>query len=182
MLSPTGITHLEDPVVADRWEVARGRGGFSVGGGVSQVPALLQSRLSVLGSTLLVVASWTWWAGALLVAAGALLECAALRLTRREWDCWTGQAAWQRRSGYTFELGMGAAAKELRIFGLAGWLVDRHHWDWQAPVTALRRVRWRGVIADLPITGLQVVVIIGLVWLAGHAALRVTYQCRVSPR
>jgi ABC-type multidrug transport system fused ATPase/permease subunit len=171
LLAPPVITHLEDPAVADRYELARGRNGFAVVGGLSQVPALLQSRLGVAGSACLVGVVWTWWAAAVLVAIAVLVEWHSIQVTRQEWDSWSGQAQWQRRCGYTFDLGMGAAAQEVRVFALAGWLVDRHRRDWHTAMSPMWRTRRRGLLTGLPLVSLQVAMTIAVTALAARSAL-----------
>lgn len=93
--------------------------------------SLLASRLQgVLGT--LIVFSFRWWAALLLLPAWTLAnrwfskEVKALLQSRH------AQTATLRRSGYFRDLSLfPTAAKEIRVFGIGSWIVDRfsRHWN-----------------------------------------------------
>jgi ATP-binding cassette, subfamily B, bacterial len=126
-VGPPGLGHLENPELADELSSARefdlgltgpgiivsmpniGGGFAQFGGGVAQVLLLFAYR---------------WWAPLLLVAAWGsthhFLKAAAIWHARHSDDI----VQKQRRAGYAYKLSVESpAAKEVRLFGLADWIV-----------------------------------------------------------
>ena len=154
LLRPRRIAHLEDAEVLDVQERAKGKGGFHLAQGMSQLPWLLASRVTLIGSAVIVGAMFRWWVAAMLVAVTLLLEWYGGRLVEREVDVWWGNTEEQRRAQYLFNLGMRDAPKELRVFGLHHWLVERYVRDWTTgyrPVWARRRqnAKWSMLIGGV---------------------------------
>ncbi len=142
LLKPRRIEHLEDSEVLDVQERAKGKGGFHLAQGLGQLPWLIASRVTLVGSAVIVGAMFAWWVAAMLVAVTILLEWYGGRLIEREVDVWWGNTEEQRRANYLFNLGMRDAPKELRVFGLHNWLVQRYVREWTAgyrPVWARRK-------------------------------------------
>ena len=126
---PPGMGHLEDPKLTSDLTVAR---DFDLG---MTGPPLFISMDFIAGGLIemigglafaAVLASYRWWAALLL--AGAWL---ATHWLLRESSVWhdrnteTVRAA-QRDAEYAYRLAVDPpAAKELRLFGLAGWTLDR---------------------------------------------------------
>ncbi len=126
---PPGMGHLEDPKLTNDLTVARdfdlGMTGpplsfsmdFIAGGLVEMIGGLAFAA---------VLASYHWWAALLL--AGAWL---ATHWLLRESSVWHDRntevvRAAQRDAEYAYRLAVDPpAAKELRLFGLAGWTLDR---------------------------------------------------------
>src|SRR5688572_29421039 len=126
---PPGMGHLEDPKLTGDLVVARdfdlGMTGppmsismdFIAGGFVELIGGL---------ACAVVLAAFAWWAP--LVLAGAWL---ATHWLLRESAVWKDRntdevRAAQRDADYTYRLGVDPApAKELRLFGLADWTIDR---------------------------------------------------------
>jgi len=173
--SPRGIGHLEDPELAADLQVARDfdRGmtgpplstsmGFIAGGLVDMVAGLAQAS---------VLFGFAWWAP--LVLAGAWLGTHWLL---RESGVWKGRNTdevrqAQRDADYAYRLAVDPpAAKELRIFGLPDWVLDRfivsrrrlHKLQYEAT-----RMRERSVFASLAL----VLAANGLVlWMLASAAI-----------
>ena len=97
------------------------------------------------------------------------------RYTRRlagEIDAWQGQTEGQRRARYVFELGTDEGAKELRVFGLSGWLVQRYLDEWTTAIRPVWRARWRGAFGGLFPLGAYLIVFAAAVALVGAEALR----------
>jgi ATP-binding cassette subfamily B protein len=88
LLRPRRIEHLEDAEVLDVQERAKGKGGFHLAQGMSQLPWLLASRVTLLGSAVIVGAMFRWWVAAMLVGVTLLLEWYGGRLVEREVDVW----------------------------------------------------------------------------------------------
>ncbi|WP_433169344.1 ABC transporter ATP-binding protein [Kribbella sp. CA-247076] len=171
LLRPRRIAHLEDTEVLDMQERAKGKGGFHLAQGLGNLPWLLASRVTLIGSAVIVGVMFSWPVAAMLVAVTLLLEWYGGRLIAREIDVWWGNTEEQRRANYLFDLGMRDAPKELRVFGLHGWLVDRYVREWTAgfrPVWQRRRrnVKWTALTGGLHLAANGVAVL-----LVGRAAL-----------
>jgi ATP-binding cassette, subfamily B, bacterial len=128
-VQPPGMGHLEDPQLTADLTVARdfdlGMTGpplsismdFIAGGLVEFVAGL---------SSAMVLAQYRWWAP--IVLAGAWL---ATHWLLRESAIWRDRntpevRAAQRHADYAYRLAVDPpAAKELRLFGLAGWVIER---------------------------------------------------------
>jgi ABC-type multidrug transport system fused ATPase/permease subunit len=128
-VGPPGIGHLEDPGLAGDLTVAR---DFDLG--ITGPPLWLSMDFIASGlvdligglACAIVLASFHWWAALLL--AGAWL---ATHWLLRESSIWQDRnteevRAAQRDSDYAYRLAVDPpASKELRLFGLGGWTVDR---------------------------------------------------------
>lgn len=170
-----GVAHLEDPETLSLFELARGSGptGIGPGLGVTGWFGLATVRASGLVAGIW-LATMTWW----LPVVAAL---GAVPLARRFSSHIMGgvgvlisATAQRRRSSYLADLALRpAAAKELRVFGLGGWLTGEHRVEferatastWVETARARRRlvapmvasgvasaVAWLGVI-DLAASG-----------------------------
>ena len=147
-LAPPGIGHLEDPAVLDEIRMAQGvgpsqttgPGGVTPGTAVAGVADQWSRRIQGLAAVL-IVARFRWWLGALLLAG----QVTNLRLYARAYfqylETATGTAQGLRRAAYFRDLGLGTAgAKEIRVFGLAGWVTGRFERAWTAAMHAV----WTG--------------------------------------
>lgn len=78
----------------------------------------------------------------------------------------------RRRAYYLKEVGVGSAwAKEVRIFGLVGWLADRFGREWGRYLSQLRHARRRETRTLAPLFGLIIAANAGVLWLAVRSAL-----------
>jgi ABC-type multidrug transport system fused ATPase/permease subunit len=126
---PPGMGHLEDPKLTSDLTVAR---DFDLG---MTAPPLSISMDFIAGGLVemiaglafaAVLAGYRWWAA--LVLAGAWL---ATHWLLRESSVWHDRntevvRSAQRDAEYAYRLAVDPpAAKELRLFGLAGWIIDR---------------------------------------------------------
>jgi ABC-type multidrug transport system fused ATPase/permease subunit len=177
LLRPRRVDHLEDTAVLDVQERAKGKGGFHLAQGLGNLPWLLASRVTLVGSAVIVGVMFSWPVAAMLVAVTALLEWYGGRLIEREIDVWWGNTEEQRRANYLFDLGMRDAPKELRVFGLHDWLVRRYVREWTSgfrPVWARRRrnVKWSVLTGSLHLAanGLALL-LVGRAALAGELPL-----------
>jgi len=126
---PPGIGHLEDPKLTGDLTVARdfdlGMTGPPLNVSVDFIAGGLVELIGGLSCTVVLFA-FSWWAP--LVLAGAWL---ATHWLLRESAVWRDRntdevRAAQRDADYAFRLAVDPApAKELRVFGLAGWTIDR---------------------------------------------------------
>ncbi|HZU73895.1 MAG TPA: ATP-binding cassette domain-containing protein [Acidimicrobiales bacterium] len=145
MSEPAGLAHVEDPVIRDK--VIQAQGGLTdmtPGQAAYYLPQVVYTWVQGLGS-LVIVAAFRWWLPALL-AAGYLLT---FRISERHWHQVTvvlyGRTEALRRSYYLRTVALGPApAKEVRIFGLADWLVQRYRQGWLAVMHDIWRTRREG--------------------------------------
>jgi ATP-binding cassette subfamily B protein len=149
MTSPVGIAHVESPEVRDRLAqteglvtgVTPGEAGWWLG------PVVL---LYVQGiASLAIVAAYRWWLALALAAANAV----SFRVSRHHWHSVTlvlmGRTPRLRHSYYVRTLALtGEVAKEARVFGLAGWLVERYRQGWLAEMHEIWRTRSEGWLAS----------------------------------
>jgi ABC-type multidrug transport system fused ATPase/permease subunit len=171
LLRPRRVAHLEDTEVLDMQERAKGKSGFHLAEGLGNLPWLFASRATLLGSAVIVGVMFSWPVAAMLTAVTLLLEWYGGRLIGREIDVWWGNTEEQRRASYLFDLGMRDAPKELRVFGLHNWLVERYVREWTAgfrPVWDRRRknVKWSLLMGGLHLTTNAIAIL-----LVGRAAV-----------
>jgi ATP-binding cassette, subfamily B, bacterial len=170
-----GIGHLEDPVLAADLQVARdfdrGMTGpplsismdFIAGGLVDMVAGIAQAC---------VLFGFTWWAPPVL-AGGWLATHWLLRESAVWRDRNTAEVRQaQRDADYAYRLAVDPpAAKELRIFGLPGWVLERflasrrrlHQLQYEAT-----RMRERSLLLSL---GVVLAANVFVFWMLGAAAL-----------
>ncbi len=128
-VTPAGIGHLEDPELSKDMTVAREFDNGIAGPPMEINLAFIASGLVDMGAGLaaaLVLFGYTWWAPPLL--AGAWL---ATHWLLRESAVWRDRNTDEvreasRHADYAYRLAVDPpSAKELRLFGLADWTVDR---------------------------------------------------------
>jgi ABC-type multidrug transport system fused ATPase/permease subunit len=171
VLRPVRSTHLEDPEVQNQVERARGTSAFSVEFGLSNLHVAISARLTMLGLTAVIGALFSWWVALGLLVSVLLLGRGCGWAIGKEFDSFFTKTDDRRRSRYVFELGMGPAAAELRVFGLSGWLLGRHHRYWSDALRPLWRARRAAAIGSMLIFGVHFVVSVGALVLVGQAAL-----------
>jgi ATP-binding cassette, subfamily B, bacterial len=126
---PPGMRHLEDPILTGDLTVARdfdlGMTGPPLSVSMDFIAGGLVELLSGLACAV-VLAAYSWWASLLLVVAWA-----ATHWLLRESAIWRDRnteavRSAQRDADYAFRLAVDPGpAKELRLFGLAGWTIER---------------------------------------------------------
>jgi ABC-type multidrug transport system fused ATPase/permease subunit len=174
-ITPAGMGHLENPALTNDLTMAR---DFDLG---IMGPPLAVSMDFIAGGMVelvggiaasLVLFAYTWWAPVLL-AGGWLATHYLLRESAIWKDRNTDEVRQaQRQADYHYRLAVEApAAKELRLFGISGWVVDRFRakrarlveLQWEAT-----RLRERSVALSLAIVaGANVIVF----WSLGHSAV-----------
>lgn len=128
-VQPPGVGHLEDPDLAEDLTTARefdrGMTGPPMYLNVDFIATSLVSALSGIASAV-VLFGFSWWAPLLLVAAWG-----STHWLLRESGVWKDRntpevRSAQRHADYAYRLAVDPQpAKELRLFGLAGWTVER---------------------------------------------------------
>jgi ABC-type multidrug transport system fused ATPase/permease subunit len=172
--SPRGIGHLEDPATLNLIRNAQGIGTDNLhpGDAVKALASLLPSWLQALGSALILVA-FQWWLGLLWIAMWPIVLYFLQREYVRIGQAAYGHAAAVRRSDYLRDLALlPAAAKELRIWGMLGWLLGRFDEAWLA---AMRPV-WQARRPNRPILWLAT----GVVALANFGAFALLVKAAVA--
>jgi ABC-type multidrug transport system fused ATPase/permease subunit len=168
-LAPPGLGHLEDPELAKDLTVARdfdlGMTGPPLSLSMDFIATGLVQLLAGLASAV-VLFGYAWWAP-LLLAGGWLATHWLLRESGVWRDRRTDEVrSAQRDADYAYRLAVEPpAAKEVRLFGLAGWVVDRFvarrtrlH-DLQYAAT---RMRERSVVVSLAVVVAANAVVFGL--------------------
>ncbi|HEV8060461.1 MAG TPA: ABC transporter ATP-binding protein [Gemmataceae bacterium] len=173
-IGPPGMGHLEDPKLTNDLTVAR---DFDLG--MTGPPLFISMDFIASGlvemmggvASAVVLAAYAWWAPILL--AGAWL---ATHWLLRESAVWRDRntdevRSAQRDADYAYRLAVDPpASKELRLFGLAGWTIERfknrrtrlHTLQYQATRLRERPVLW----SMLLVIGANVIVF----WSLAHAA------------
>ena len=128
-VTPPGMGHLEDPELTNDLTMSRdfdlGISGPPLSISMDFIGAGLVELLAGLTSAA-VLAAYAWWAPLLLGGAWLLTHWLL-----RESGVWRDRNTdavreAQRHADYAYRLAVDApSAKELRLFGLAGWIVDR---------------------------------------------------------
>jgi ABC-type multidrug transport system fused ATPase/permease subunit len=134
-VEPPGLAHLERPDLADELSKARQFDAGILGPPLeAALPEIGSGFATVLGglSQAVVLAMYRWWAP--LVLGGAWLSTHILLKESAMWKMYSEDeyAKVSRHSDYAYRLAVDSpAAKEIRMFGLADWAVERF--------TAMRR-------------------------------------------
>jgi ATP-binding cassette subfamily B protein len=153
---PAGIAHLEDPKVLDDLALARGQL-------VGQMPADAPMTLALVVSNRVggliacgVLASWRWWLGLGMLVMWVIIRRPQLALIREQGALYADSSEQMRRAWYLQRLAsLPPVAKESRVFGLGGWLVERYRSQFllalAAPWSALRRLDRKVLLLSVPV-------------------------------
>lgn len=143
-LAPHGVDHLEDPEVLDRVRLAARADWIDSGHFALGVYGMVITRVGGLCSAVVVGVLFRWD-----VAVGLLvlwLWCGRV-MRLGQYESWDDTAKDLRRASYYRDLAFEPdAAKEVRIFGIAGWLLDAYSGAW----TRIMREVWRRRGANRP--------------------------------
>jgi ATP-binding cassette subfamily B protein len=126
---PPGMGHLEDPKLTNDLTVARDFDLGMTGPPLSiSMDFIASGMVEMIGgiASAVILARYAWWAP--IVLAGAWLATHwLLRESAIWWDRQTEEVRGaQRDADYAYRLAVDPpASKELRLFGLAGWTIDR---------------------------------------------------------
>jgi ATP-binding cassette subfamily B protein len=170
MVSSPRIGHLESSAVADESRLARGMGNRGIWIGLFPLGELVRSRLLAIGAAVAVGIEFSWLVACLLLFTTALVEWWSARMSNVEQAMWRRGSRTERHSDYAYELGLGAAAKELRVFGFRSWLLDRCERDWLAGMAPLWRARRTATVRTLGVYGIHLAALGIAVWLLARDA------------
>jgi ATP-binding cassette subfamily B protein len=153
---PAGIAHLEDPGVLDDLALAQGQlTGQMPADAPMTLAMVVSNRVSGLFACL-VLASWRWWLGLGMFVMWMAIRRPQLALIREQGALYAGGSEPLRRAWYLQRLASDpAVAKESRVFGLGGWLVERYRSTFlaamAAPWAVLRRLDRTVLWLSLPV-------------------------------
>jgi ABC-type multidrug transport system fused ATPase/permease subunit len=162
-LVPAGVAHLEDPDVADLVRDAESvsTGQATLSDAVVGMAMVSASSLAGVASAA-VLAAYRWWLAAGLLGVYAVVTWVLVGQLRTTVGALRGNTRRFRRSSYFRDLALGTAAgKELRVFGLGSWVLERFAGEWQLAMAGFwdqqRKGRWVPIICAASVTGAQVV-------------------------
>ena len=141
---PPGVAHLEDPQILDLIKNAQGVGteGIRPGSAVTALATLVPSWLRALGSAAVLIA-FLPWLGLAWIAVWPLVLAVLMREFVRVGRAAGYSANTVRRAQYFVDLALApGAAKEVRLWGMLDWLVERFQEAWleaMRPVWRMRR-------------------------------------------
>ncbi len=171
---PPGMGHLEDPALTSDLTVARDFDLGMTGPPLSiSMDFIASGMVEMIGgiASALILASFAWWVAAAL--AGAWLATHwLLRDSAIWWDRNTEEVrAAQRDADYAYRLAVDPpASKELRLFGLAGWTIDR----FVARRTRLHELQYAATrLRERPVMWSMLLIVsanVGVFWLLAAAA------------
>jgi ATP-binding cassette, subfamily B, bacterial len=145
-LGPDGIAHLEDPDGRDAITLIRepAPGQQTPSAAVEGIgPTMINKLTAISGSAL--VATYSVPLGLLLLVTWAAAQTQLLRYLVRAVEAQIVGARPLRRALYFRDLALRpSAAKELRVFGLGGWVAGRFASGWQETASLLWRARAEG--------------------------------------
>lgn len=158
VLSPPGIAHLEDPEQQQRVTLALRAARFGPGEFVSGISNKWRTQAAGLAATVLVASSNFPAAIALFI----VWQVVGIHLTSARYRAFPFWSEPLKRALYMRDLGLEPhAAKEVRLFGLGDWLVDRYTAAWSEVMRGL----WATRTSDLQLT-LVLAVLLALMHLA----------------
>lgn len=146
---PVGIGHLEDPEVLDQLAMAQGQlAGMLPADAPVALAGGVGTRLSgVLACAAL--ASFQWWLGLGIFVMWTLVRRPMRQIVLAQVVAFRAKSQVLRRAWYYLLDGSFSpvAAKEVRVFGLEGWLVDQYRDQWAIGIaeseTTLRKLNGR---------------------------------------
>lgn len=150
-LKPSGVAHMEDPVVADEINHLGGteRRSNLWAYLISATSEVALQYIVGLGAALILV-RFRWWAPLVIAAAWISTTRWLIRSTALSVAEGRMTAGALRRSEYLRRTAAGgAAAKEVRIFGLGDWLVGRFATAWSEGMGGIWAERRRAIPSGL---------------------------------
>lgn len=174
-LAPGGIAHLEDSSYQDQVAIAGGAGGLRPENMPARMRNVVFAWAMPVGGAIILF-RYLWWAPLLLAGALWVLRLWEGSVLRLQIDARHGRIQETRRAAYFRDTTLdGAAAKELRVFDLGGFVVDRLLGHSMRALDEIwrrqTRVTWLMVATVAAVIGSQGIVYIGLGWSALHGAL-----------
>ena len=159
---PTGVEHLEDSAVLD--QLASASGELSTSGPADAPMALAGAFGDRLSGFLacVVLASFRWYIGLLFFVGWSLLRPPLRRLLAERATLVRRATPELRHSWYYLGCSYRPAfAKEVRVFGLGSWILDRHRTKWLAgmepPWRQMRHFRNRALLFGVVVAAMYLI-------------------------
>ncbi|HVX42960.1 MAG TPA: hypothetical protein VHC49_03720, partial [Mycobacteriales bacterium] len=172
LLAPRRATHIDDPEVQDAFGRCTTEIQIPIDVGPTVASFQLGSRLTMIGSLVVVSISFHWWIAIAVLAGMVFVEWWWFRYIDAEMDVWHGRTEFQRRATYLFDLTVLHAAKEIRIFGLDRWLLGSQQDAMAEALRPVARRRARNGSINLVAALVPVAIFAGAFALAGREAWR----------
>ena len=139
---PVGVSHLEDPAVLDKLALAQGTlMNFWPADAPGTLVVVWAYRLIWLTGCL-ILSTIAWWLGVSQFVLWLLVRRPIMRVIDEHVQAFGGNADVMRRAFYYQELGARPpAGKEIRIFGLGDWVIDRFRTTWLAGMRDVWKIR-----------------------------------------
>ncbi len=140
---PGGIAHLEDPDILAHVRLVKGLGADAQRPGlaVEGLGYVLPSWLQALGSAVVLV-FFSWWIGLLWLVVWPIVVFAMQQEYLRVGEVGYGRSDALRRAEYLRDVALGpAAGKEVRVWGMLGWLVAAFERAWYTAMAPVWKVR-----------------------------------------
>ncbi len=136
---PVGVAHLEDPETNDQLDLVRGRlTGYLPADAPVALAGTVGTRLSGFLACA-VVAAFRWWLGLGLLVVWVIIRRPLRAIILSQVVGFRTKAEVMRRAWYFLLISIRpGAAKELRVFGLGDWVVDRYREHWGEAMTGIR--------------------------------------------
>lgn len=172
LVDPPGLGSVESPAVRDRLVQAQGVLTDLTPGQAAYHLGRILALVTQGAGSLAIVAVYRWWLAVLLAVGYSI----AYRVYRDHWHHVTlvlhGRTDRLRHAYYLRSVALEpAAAKETRVFGLAGWLVDGYRQRWLHEMADIWRARREGwAVSAIVIGGLAAVEGFAIGWVALSAA------------
>ena len=172
---PATVGHLEDPVYRGRIGRARGEGTIDMPPGEAVFAYSTRSSLwaAAIGSAALLTGV-AWWLGPIVFVVFALLHSRLVRNYRKAVIESVNQTTELRRTSYLRDVPITpGAAREVRLFGLAGFFRDAYQAEWRTNMLVVWRRRREHdlfVVVVVLLTGVAVASVFS--YLAYRAATR----------
>ena len=151
---PRGVAHVEDPLVLDRIAQSLGAvSGYTPGMAAYYFIQVWAQRLQA-STSLAIVGAFRWWLAVLLLGAHVV----SYYWRRWHWHEVTevlhGSTDFLRRTHYLRNLAVTPpAAKEIRVFGLADWLVGRYRETFGEIMEEIWATRREGALIAVAVSG-----------------------------
>lgn len=173
--------HLEDPDVMDCWQKANNAcnsNNDGVEGMMRQISGLLMS-LSVTAAGLVILGTFSPWLILVMIAISAVTCLVGDRFNRYSKEkIWDPLAPWWRRDNYMkWQITDFAPAKDIRLFGLREWLVNKYRELKKERLRAQEKNAalwfWAAVFAEVMLALTHCAVYGWLIWSVAYSGLSI---------
>ncbi|WP_329060623.1 ABC transporter ATP-binding protein [Amycolatopsis sp. NBC_01480] len=166
------VSHLEHPEVTTGLAIAQGAlTNFAPAEAPLMLLRIMSNRLSGILACI-IVATWHWWLGLLLLCAWQAVRVPLRRIIARQTVALQQDAALVHRARYFARVATSAEfGKEVRVFRLASWLIDRYRTLWLDGMREVWRARTGLTQVVLLIGGVMTAVYLLVCWFLADAAL-----------